>query len=103
MLTCASMCIACCLTQPLFLSAFPHLRGPGRRAAAAVLMKTIVISEYRLLCVLQVFSACVMSFTHGANDVSNAMGPLAAVYSIWQTGTTASSVNGIPAADRLLW
>ena len=34
-----------------------------------------------------------MSFTHGANDVSNAMGPLAAVYSIWSTGTIASSVS----------
>jgi phosphate/sulfate permease len=42
---------------------------------------------------LQVFSACVMSFTHGANDVSNAIGPFAAVYSIWQTGQVSSSVS----------
>ncbi|KAK2075849.1 hypothetical protein QBZ16_001590 [Prototheca wickerhamii] len=39
---------------------------------------------------LQVFSACVMSFTHGANDVSNAMGPFAAVYQIWRTGEVSS-------------
>lgn len=31
----------------------------------------------------QVFSACVMSFAHGANDVANAVGPYAAVYNIW--------------------
>ena len=41
----------------------------------------------------QVFSACVMSFTHGANDVSNAMGPFAAVYQIWSTGQVSSSVS----------
>ncbi|KAL6767359.1 hypothetical protein ACKKBF_B34960 [Auxenochlorella protothecoides x Auxenochlorella symbiontica] len=41
---------------------------------------------------LQVFSACVMSFTHGANDVSNAMGPFAAVYDIWNTGEVNAKV-----------
>lgn len=40
---------------------------------------------------LQVFSACVMSFTHGANDVSNAMGPFAAVWQIWKSGEVGSS------------
>jgi sodium-dependent phosphate transporter len=42
---------------------------------------------------LQVFSAAVMSFTHGANDVANAMGPFAAVYSIWNSGSISSSVD----------
>lgn len=41
---------------------------------------------------MQVFSACVMSFTHGANDVSNAMGPFAAVYDIWNTGEVNAKV-----------
>lgn len=40
---------------------------------------------------LQVFSACVMSFTHGANDVSNAMGPFAAIYQIWKSGEVPKS------------
>lgn len=34
---------------------------------------------------LQVFSACVMSFAHGSNDVANAMGPFSGVYYIWET------------------
>ena len=29
------------------------------------------------------FSAMVMSFAHGSNDVANAMGPFSAVYYIW--------------------
>jgi phosphate/sulfate permease len=37
-----------------------------------------------LLCTAQIFSACVMSFAHGSNDVANAMGPLSAVYYIWE-------------------
>ena len=46
-----------------------------------------------ILHALQVFSACVMSFTHGANDVSNAMGPFSAVYQIWSTGEVSSNVS----------
>ena len=33
----------------------------------------------------QVFSACVMSFAHGSNDVANAMGPFSGIYYIWET------------------
>eukprot|EP00492_Amphilonche_elongata_P005145 TRINITY_DN63_c0_g1_i2.p1 TRINITY_DN63_c0_g1~~TRINITY_DN63_c0_g1_i2.p1 ORF type:complete len:238 (-),score=35.48 TRINITY_DN63_c0_g1_i2:385-1098(-) len=32
---------------------------------------------------LQVFSACFDAFAHGANDVANSIGPMAAVYGIW--------------------
>ncbi|CAL8471759.1 g11301 [Coccomyxa elongata] len=38
----------------------------------------------RLFRYLQVFSAMVMSFAHGSNDVANAMGPFSAVFYIWE-------------------
>lgn len=39
---------------------------------------------------LQVLTATTQSFAHGANDVSNAIGPLAAVFLVWNTNTVAS-------------
>lgn len=50
---------------------------------------TMTTARYRDM---QVFSAAVMSFTRGANDVSNAMGPFSAVYQIWRTGAIAEDV-----------
>ena len=36
---------------------------------------------------LQILTAIVASFAHGSNDVSNAVGPLATIFDIWQHGT----------------
>lgn len=42
-------------------------------------------AEY-LFTFLQVMTACTASFTHGANDVANAIGPYATIYEIWNSG-----------------
>lgn len=39
---------------------------------------------------LQVLTAATSSFAHGANDVSNALGPLSAIYLIWNSGKLSS-------------
>jgi sodium-dependent phosphate transporter len=49
-------------------------------------------TEY-LYSMLQVFTATTASFAHGSNDVANAMGPLTAIYQVWNTGTTASKLD----------
>jgi phosphate/sulfate permease len=40
----------------------------------------------RLFNFIQVFTACLNSFGHGANDVANAIAPLSAIVQIYQTG-----------------
>ena len=43
----------------------------------------------RIFGVLMVFTACGMAFAHGSNDVANAVGPVAAIVSIVNTGVVA--------------
>lgn len=43
----------------------------------------------RIFAILQIATACLMAFSHGANDVANAIGPLAAIVSIIESGSTA--------------
>lgn len=50
----------------------------------------------RVFGVLMVVTACGMAFAHGSNDVANAIGPLAAVISVAQTGAI-SSQAAVPA------
>ncbi|HEY9150998.1 MAG TPA: inorganic phosphate transporter [Gammaproteobacteria bacterium] len=49
----------------------------------------------KVFAVLMMVTACAMAFAHGSNDVANAIGPLAAVVSIVQTGEVASK-SAIP-------
>ncbi|OLY80515.1 Phosphate-repressible phosphate permease pho-4 [Smittium mucronatum] len=46
---------------------------------------------------IQVLTACATSFAHGSNDVANAVGPLAAVSTIWSTGKVPGSKSPVSA------
>jgi sodium-dependent phosphate transporter len=45
---------------------------------------------------VQIITACTASFAHGANDVGNAVGVWAAMYSAWSTGETVGSKAPVP-------
>lgn len=47
--------------------------------------------------VLMMFTACSMAFAHGSNDVANAVGPLAAIASIVQSGGQVGATASMPA------
>jgi PiT family inorganic phosphate transporter len=51
------------------------------------------VKTEKLFGYLQIYTACYIAFAHGANDVANAMGPVAAIFSIFQTNTIIMKVN----------
>jgi PiT family inorganic phosphate transporter len=54
-------------------------------------------SVERVFGVLMMFTACSMAFAHGSNDVANAIGPLAAITSIVQSGGQVAATAVMPA------
>ena len=52
--------------------------------------------------VLMVFTACAMAFAHGSNDVANAIGPVAAVVSIVNSGGVIEQKSMLPSWVLLL-
>lgn len=50
----------------------------------------------KMFVYLQILSACYVAFAHGANDVSNAIGPIAAVLDVIRTGTISETAPIAP-------
>ena len=50
----------------------------------------------KVFAVLMVFTACAMAFAHGSNDVANAVGPLAAIASVVQSGGQIAAQSTMP-------
>lgn len=53
-------------------------------------------SVERVFGVLMIFTACAMAFAHGSNDVANAIGPMAAVISVIQSGEVGAKAAVAP-------
>lgn len=50
----------------------------------------------RVFAVLMVVTACAMAFAHGSNDVANAVGPMAAIISVVQSGGEVAQKATLP-------
>lgn len=57
---------------------------------------TDVMEVEKIFAILQIITACAMAFSHGANDVANAIGPLAAIVDIVQSGGVIATSAGLP-------
>ncbi len=53
-------------------------------------------SMERVFSVLMIITAAAMAFAHGSNDVANAIGPLAAIYSVIESGGAIGSESVLP-------
>jgi len=61
-----------------------------------------IVNIERMFGILMLFTACAMAFAHGSNDVANAIGPLAAVNSIIESGGDIVQKARIPSWILLL-
>ena len=59
-------------------------------------------SVERVFAVLMIVTACGMAFAHGSNDVANAIGPLAAVVSVVESGGEIAKKSALPVWILLL-
>ncbi len=53
-------------------------------------------SVEKVFAILMIVTACGMAFAHGSNDVANAIGPLAAVVSVVESGGTIGAKSELP-------
>lgn len=61
-----------------------------------------IVTVERIFGVLMIFTACSMAFAHGSNDVANAIGPLAAINGIIESGGVVAQSSAMPAWILLL-
>lgn len=68
--------------------AVPVFRRLTQRADDLRLKDSLQATE-KVFMILQILTACFVAFAHGSNDVANAVGPLAAVFSVVSEGVQA--------------
>ena len=59
-------------------------------------------SMERVFGVLMIVTAAAMAFAHGSNDVANAIGPLAAIYGVIESGGMIGSKSALPVGILLV-
>jgi phosphate/sulfate permease len=93
--------VAECLPQPSLQIAL--LLGAFASLALYLLLRNYEFKESgyagveQIFVWLQIITACYVAFAHGANDRSNAIGPMAAVWQVYQAGVLS------PEASVPLW
>jgi PiT family inorganic phosphate transporter len=68
------------------------LIGRGGNCNGDLPLEQQLVQVEKIFAVLVIISSCTVAFAHGANDVANAIGPLAAVYEIVKTNSIPGKV-----------
>jgi len=75
------------------LNEVEEIKGSVKEPFEAQGRKSPFENVEKLFVYLQIISACLVAFAHGANDVANAIGPVAAVFSVLKTKTIAGAAS----------
>jgi len=67
-----------------------------KRGASVADQKEQYLKVEKIFGHMQIYTACYIAFAHGANDVANAIGPVAAIFSILRTKTIIMQINVPP-------
>ncbi len=70
---------------------FDEISGELSKSSIDEIQVPSFLAIERIFSVLQVMSAALMAFSHGANDVANAIGPIAIAIDVLQHGTYSNS------------
>ncbi|CEQ43000.1 SPOSA6832_04873 [Sporobolomyces salmonicolor] len=76
---------------------YPNGKSRRRSLRDSLKLTSLRISEVEAnYSFVQVLTACANSFAHGANDVSNAIGPFSVIYHVWSTTEMSTSKTPVP-------
>ncbi len=79
-----NLLIVCMVGAVLWMGTFAYART--LKTGANLDRATFIMFSW-----LQVFTACCFAFSHGSNDIANAIGPFAAIMDVLRSGTIGSS------------
>ncbi len=89
----SALLIATTLGISAALISRPYLLRVSSLQTSAGPLASLNAGVENLFIPLQILSACLVAFAHGANDVANAIGPVAAVLGVMKTQSLASTAT----------
>jgi phosphate/sulfate permease len=75
------------------ISKLNHIRGDVKDRVESGTNSTDLQKVEKIFVYLQILTACFVAFSHGSNDVANAIGPLSSAYQAIRSGTVVGSAE----------
>lgn len=87
--------VICIISVIIYLATFIYTKTIRGKHKEDLGKATFILFSW-----MQVFTACAFAFSHGSNDIANAVGPFVAIFDVIRTGTMSASAT-VPTAIML--